>query len=57
MNLNMEYIKIIWQIIWPDQTRELEIIMLTYSFTDIGNESIYIYLYKCIRQDIVNGKL
>lgn len=29
--------------------------MLTYSFEDIGTESLYIYLYKCIRDDITTG--
>ncbi len=31
--------------------------MLTYSFEDIGAESLYIHLYKCIRDDIVSGKI
>ena len=31
--------------------------MLTYSFTDIGNDSLYEYLYKCIKNDILNGTL
>lgn len=31
--------------------------MLTYSFEQIGNDSLYTYLYKCIRQDIMNGTL
>ena len=31
--------------------------MLTYSFENIGKESIYDYLYKCIKQDIIEGKL
>ncbi|MGN0660735.1 MAG: GntR family transcriptional regulator, partial [Oscillospiraceae bacterium] len=31
--------------------------MLTYSFADIGSESIYIYLYKCIKNDILSGVL
>lgn len=31
--------------------------MLTYSFENIGKESIYEYLYKCIKQDIIEGKL
>lgn len=31
--------------------------MLTYSFEDIGAESLYIHLYKCIRNDIVSGKI
>lgn len=31
--------------------------MLTYSFTNLKNESLYTHLYQCIRQDIVNGKL
>ena len=31
--------------------------MLTYSFSDIGNCSLYEYLYKCIKKDITNGTL
>lgn len=31
--------------------------MLAYSFEDIGAESLYIHLYKCIRDDIVSGKI
>lgn len=31
--------------------------MLTYSFTDIGSDSLYIHLYKCIRNDILQGKI
>ena len=31
--------------------------MLTYSFTNLKNESLYTHLYQCIRQDIVDGKL
>ena len=31
--------------------------MLTYSFTNLKNESLYMHLYQCIRQDIVDGKL
>lgn len=31
--------------------------MLTYSFEDMGNESLYEYLYKCIRRDILNGRI
>ncbi|MDY5577166.1 MAG: PLP-dependent aminotransferase family protein [Lachnospiraceae bacterium] len=31
--------------------------MLTYSFENLGNDSLYEYLYKCIRQDILNGTL
>lgn len=31
--------------------------MLTYSFTDIGSDSLYEYLYKCIKKDILNGTL
>lgn len=31
--------------------------MLTYSFSDIGSQSLYEYLYKCIKQDILNGVL
>lgn len=31
--------------------------MLTYNFQNIGNESLYTYLYKCIKNDIVRGTL
>lgn len=31
--------------------------MLTYSFRNIGNDSLYEYLYKCIKQDILEGKI
>lgn len=31
--------------------------MLTYSFVDLGSDSLYEYLYKCIKNDIMNGKL
>lgn len=31
--------------------------MLTYSFTDIGSDCLYIHLYKCIKNDILSGKL
>lgn len=31
--------------------------MLTYSFQNIGNDSLYEYLYKCIKQDILEGKI
>ena len=31
--------------------------MLTYSFSDIGPDSLYEYLYKCIKNDILNGVL
>ena len=31
--------------------------MLTYSFTDIGSDSLYMHLYKCIKIDILEGKL
>ena len=31
--------------------------MLTYSFTDIGSESLYIHLYNCIKKDILDGTL
>ena len=34
-----------------------EVNMLTYSFTDIGTDHIYEYLYKCIKNDILNGVL
>ncbi len=31
--------------------------MLTYSFSDIGSDSLYEYLYKCIKNDILAGAL
>ena len=31
--------------------------MLTYNFTNKGSDSLYEYLYKCIKNDIINGKL
>lgn len=31
--------------------------MLTYSFEDIGSDSLYEYLYKCIRNDIITGNI
>lgn len=31
--------------------------MLTYSFTNIGSDSLYIHLYKCIKNDIISGSL
>lgn len=31
--------------------------MLTYSFADIGSDCLYEYLYKCIKNDIIEGNL
>lgn len=31
--------------------------MLTYSFSDIGSDSLYEHLYKCIKKDIITGVL
>ena len=31
--------------------------MLTYSFADIGSDSLYEHLYKCIKNDIKKGVL
>ena len=31
--------------------------MLTYSFEDTGGYSLYEYLYRCIREDILSGRL
>lgn len=31
--------------------------MLTYSFDNLGSESLYIHLYKCIKNDILDGKI
>ena len=30
--------------------------MLTYSFSKIGSESLYMYLYKCIREGHSDGQ-
>ena len=39
-----------------DDTKR-RILMLTYSFTNLKNTSLYAHLYQCIRQDIIDGKL
>lgn len=31
--------------------------MITYSFTDLGSDSLYMHLYKCIKNDILQGVL
>lgn len=31
--------------------------MLTYSFVDLGSDSLYEHLYKCIKKDVLNGQL
>lgn len=31
--------------------------MLTYNFVNIGSDSLYMYLYKCIKKDIKEGRL
>ena len=31
--------------------------MLTYSFADIGSDTLYNHLYKCIKNDILSGVL
>lgn len=31
--------------------------MLTYSFENLGSESLYMYLYQCIKNDILDGKI
>ena len=31
--------------------------MLTYSFVDLGSDSLYEHLYKCIKNDIMSGNL
>lgn len=31
--------------------------MLTYSFVDLGSDSLYEHLYKCIKKDVINGQL
>ena len=31
--------------------------MLTYSFSDIGSDTLYNHLYKCIKNDIISGIL
>ena len=30
--------------------------MITYNFTNTGSDSLYEYLYKCIKNDILQGK-
>ena len=30
--------------------------MLTYNFENIGSDTLYQYLYKCIKNDIIQGK-
>lgn len=42
---------------WHGHFREEVIIMLTYSFENIGSESMYEYLYQCIKMDILQKKL
>ena len=31
--------------------------MLTYNFSNIGSDSLYEYLYKCIKNDILLGNI
>ena len=31
--------------------------MLTYSFAEKGSEPLYLYLYRCIKNDIIQGNL
>ena len=31
--------------------------MITYSFTDLGSDCLYIHLYKCIKNDILQDVL
>ena len=31
--------------------------MLTYNFENIGSDTLYQYLYKCIKNDIIQGKI
>ena len=31
--------------------------MITYNFTNIGSDSLYEYLYKCIKNDILQGNI
>ena len=31
--------------------------LLTYNFTNTGSDSLYEYLYKCIKKDILSGKI
>lgn len=31
--------------------------MLTYNFENIGSDTLYEYLYKCIKNDIIQGKI
>ena len=31
--------------------------MITYNFTNTGSDSLYVFLYKCIKNDIIQGKI
>ena len=31
--------------------------MITYTFTNTGSDSLYEYLYKCIKNDILQGTI
>ena len=31
--------------------------MITYNFTNTGSDSLYEYLYKCIKNDILQGNI
>lgn len=36
---------------------EKKVNMLTYNFENIGSDTLYQYLYKCIKNDIIQGKI
>ena len=36
---------------------EKKVNMLTYNFENIGSDTLYEYLYKCIKNDIIQGKI
>ena len=44
-------------IFYQDYNTRWRINMLTYSFANLQGECIYMHLYKCIRQDILEGTL
>ena len=53
----IDHIKITRIYIFRMVRQEQTGIMITYSFSDIGSDSLYEHLYKCIKNDIINGTL
>ena len=51
------YKKIIKTNIFKKVSLKRRVGMLTYSFADIGSDSLYEHLYKCIKNDIKKGVL